>query len=340
MMASVTALNEQAVPVFKACAALGVPRSSYYYQQHPVANQAEAAPSRPTPARALSIQERTVVRETLESERFVDQSPYEVYATLLDEGTYLCSTRTMYRVLDEHDEVKERRNQLRHPAYTRPELLAEQPNQLWSWDITKLRSPDKLAYFFLYVILDVFSRYVVGWMIADHESADLAQQVIEQAYQQQHIVEGQLGLHADRGGPMVARTTAQLLDRLCVQKTHSRPYTPDDNPFSESQFKTMKYRPDFPTYFASIDEARTWAKQFFHWYNHEHHHSGLVLLTPAQVHSGQTEQVIQQRNIILHDAYQRHPERFVRGLPNHPTLPSKVWINPPKSDAGESQLQG
>ena len=339
MIDHVVALNEQAVPITKACAALGVARSSYYYHQQPVDEPTDAKP-RPAPPRALSVTERAAVRQTLDSDRFADQAPREVYATLLDEGNYLCSISTMYRVLNEHDEVKERRNQLRHPQHVKPQLLAEQPNQLWSWDITKLRTADKLVYFFLYVILDVFSRYVVGWMVAEAESADLAMQVIQHSYQQQQIVQDQLTLHADRGGPMVARTTAQLLDRLGVQKTHSRPYTPDDNPFSESQFKTMKYRPDFPKQFDSIDAARAWAQRFFHWYNHEHHHSGLVLLTPAQVHTGQAAHVIQQRNQVLHDAYQRHPERFVRGMPNHPALPPKVWINPPKPDADELQLQG
>lgn len=330
MIARVTDLKTEAVPVNKACAALGVARSSYYYHQQPSVEPVDPKP-RPTPPRALSAGERETVRQTLDSGRFVDQAPREVYATLLDEGSYLCSVSTMYRVLNACDEVKERRNQLRHPQHVKPELLAEQPNQLWSWDITKLRTPDKLVYFFLYVILDVFSRYVVGWMVAEAESAELAKQVIEHSCQQQQIVQAQLTLHADRGGPMVARTTAQLLDRLGVQKTHSRPYTPDDNPYSESQFKTMKYRPDFPTHFDTIDQARAWAQQFFHWYNHDHHHAGLALLTPAQVHSGQAQHVIQQRNRVLHDAYQRHPERFVRGLPQHPALPPKVWINPPQT---------
>ena len=325
-------LKQQAVPINKACTALGVARSSYYYQQRPIADDQLPKP-RPTPARALSQQERETVRQTLNSERFVDQSPQEVYATLLDEGTCLCSSRTMYRILDAHQEVKERRNQRQHPQYSRPELLAERPNQRWSWDITKLRSPDKLVYYFLYVILDIFSRYVVGWMIAESESAELAQQVIEHSCQQQQIVKGQLGLHSDRGAPMIARTTSQLLDRLGVQKTLSRPYTPDDNPYSEAQFKTMKYRPDFPKQFDSIEQARAWATTFFQWYNHEHHHSGLVLLTPAQVHSGQAEHVIQQRNQVLLAAYQQHPERFVRGLPQHPALPSKVWINSPPQEA-------
>ena len=338
-MERVSDLKQAAVPVTKACAALGVARSSYYYHQRPVVAPI-VAKSRPTPSRALTVVERSTVRETLDSDRFVDQAPREVYATLLDEGIYHCSVSTMYRILNDDDQVKERRNQLRHPQHAKPELLAERPNQLWSWDITKLRTPDKLVYFYLYVILDIFSRYVVGWMIAESESAELAQLVIQQSCQQQQIVQGQLGLHSDRGGPMVARTTAQLLDRLGVQKTHSRPYTPDDNPFSESQFKTMKYRPDFPNQFESLDVARQWAQQFFHWYNHEHHHSGLVLLTPAQVHSGQAQHVIQQRNQVLLDAYQLHPERFVRGLPNHPALPTKVWINPPQPDAGEPALQG
>jgi putative transposase len=237
------------IPLTRACSALGYPRSSLYRSRLP--KPAIKQPNRPTPVRALSESEREKVRDLLNSERFQDKSPDQVYATLLDEGTYHCSTRTMYRILGQHNEVRERRNQRRHPFYTKPELLATKPNELWSWDITKLRGPVTWQLFYLYVVLDVFSRYVVGW---DQE---------------------QLTLHADRGSPMISKTVAQLLKDLGVSKSHSRPHTPSDNPFSEAQFKTMKYRPDYPARFESIVEALLWARAFFHWYNNEHHHSQL-----------------------------------------------------------------
>jgi putative transposase len=265
----------------------------------------------------------------LNSERFQDQAVREVYATLLDEGTYVCSWRTMYRVLDENQEVRERRNVLSHPNYARPELLATAANQLWSWDITKLRGPTPYTYFYLYVILDVFSRYVVGWRIAERESEDLAQELIQQTCAKQGIPAGQLTIHADHGSPMISKTVAQLLLDLGVTKTHSRPHVSDDNPYSEAQFKTLKYRPDYPDRFGCLLDARTWAQAFFTWYNHQHHHTGLALLTPAVVHSGQTDQVLQQRQQTLHLAYAAHPERFVKGSPKPPHPPEAVWINPP-----------
>jgi putative transposase len=217
-------------------------------------------------------------------ERFADQSPYEVYATLLDEGVYHCSIRTMYRILAGYDEVQERRDQLCHPAYAKPELLATGPNQLWSWDITKLRGPATWQYYYLYVILDIYSRYVVGWLLAEYESAELAQQLIAESCHKQGIARDQLTLHADRGAAMIAKSLAQFLSDLGVDKSHSRPHTPDDNPYSEAQFKTMKYRPDYPHRFDSKDHALTWARNFFPWYNQEHYHIALGLLTPAMVH--------------------------------------------------------
>ena len=336
-MSTVNQLHRQGVPVTQACQALGFPRSSYYYNKQGY-GKPQSPKARSTPPRALSSEERDHVRQLLESPRFVDQSPRQVYATLLDEGVYHCSPRTMYRILEAHDEVKERRNQLQHPLYTKPQLMAEAPNQLWSWDITKLKSPFKFVYFYLYLMLDVYSRYIVGWMIADHESAELGQQLISHSCQQHQILPHQLTIHADNGGPMTALTTAQLLQSLQVQKTHSRPHTPNDNPFSESQFKTMKYRPDFPRQFDSLDQARSWMRPFVHWYNHEHYHSGLALLSPADVHFGRVDQVLQQRNATLANAYQKHPERFVRGLPQHPRPPSQVWINPPTLDSDLSNF--
>ena len=309
-----------------ACEVLGVPRSSFYRSKQP-----KSAPQpRPTPKQALSRAEKRQVRQILNSERFQDCAPRQVYATLLDEGTYVCSWRTMYRVLGEYQEVRERRNQLRHPQYKKPELLATAPNQLWSWDITKLKGPVKWTYYYLYTILDVFSRYVPGWLIAEYESSLLAEQLIVESCAKQGIAPGQLTLHSDNGSPMTSRTMAQLLADLGVIKTHSRPHVSDDNPYSEAQFKTMKYRPDFPERFGSIQGARVWGRVFFHWYHHEHHHSSLGLLTPVVVHYGQAQAVIEQRGKVLQAAYAAHPERFVRGEPKPPPLPTEVWINKPQ----------
>jgi putative transposase len=279
----------------------------------------------------LSQVEKIKVREELNSERFQDRSPREVYATLMDEGRYLCSWRSMYRILDENQEVRERRNQLRHPNYVKPELLATAPNQLWSWDITKLLGPTKWTYFYLYVILDVYSRYVVGWMIAERESAVLAEELISQTCVRQGIQRGQLTVHADRGSAMTSKPVALLLADLGVTKTHSRPQVSNDNPYSEAQFKTMKYRPDYPTRFGCLQDARAWTAEFFLWYNREHHHTGLALLTPADVHFCRADDVQQKRQAVLQAAYEKTPERFVKGVPHPSPLPKAVWINPPTS---------
>lgn len=315
----------QQIGVKRACEELGVPRSSLYRARHP---QSEPAP-RPTPARALSEDERRAVRDVLNSERFVDSAPRQVYATLLDEDVYLCSWRTMYRVLIAFDEVRERRDQLTHPAYAKPELLATAPNRLWSWDITKLLGPAKWTYFYLYVILDVFSRYVVGWLIAERETAALAETLIAETCAKHGIERDQLTLHADRGSSMRSKPVALLLSDLGVTKTHTRPYTANDNPYSEAQFKTLKYRPDYPDRFGSLPDARGWAQDFFDWYNNAHYHTGLHLMTPAMVHYGLADTVRDQRNQVLQAAYVAHPERFVRGVPTVPDLPRAVWINPP-----------
>ena len=319
----------QSVGVAAACEALNVPRSSLYRARQP----AHPPASRPKPARTLSDAEREQIRAVLNSERFQDSSPRQIYATLLDEGTYFCSIRTMYRILHAHNEVRERRNQLIHPNYAKPELLATKPNQLWSWDITKLKGPVTWNYFYLYVILDVFSRYVVGWMIAERESAALATQLIEQTCLKQGISKHELTLHADRGSSMRSKPVALLLSDLGVTKTHSRPYTANDNPYSEAQFKTLKYRPDFPDRFGSLFQARAWAQPFFYWYNHEHYHSALTLMTPAMVHYGLADTVREQRNQVLQAAYTVHPERFVKGIPIFPELPEEVWINKPVDGA-------
>ncbi len=308
-----------------ACRALGMSRASLYRSQLPAA----VPRPRPTPVRTLTPQERHVVRDHLHSERFRDKAPAEIYATLLDEGVFLCSVRTMHRILAESGELKERRNQLRHPQYKKPELLATGPNQVWSWDITKLLGPAKWTYFHLYVILDIFSRYVVGWMVAPRETAELARRLIADTCQKQGIAAGDLTIHADRGTSMTSKPVALLMADLGVTKTHSRPHVSDDNPYSESQFKTLKYRPEFPERFGSIEDARAFCQQFFPWYNQEHHHSGIALLTPQILHYGMADQVIEQRQQVLDHAYQRHPERFVRAAPKPQPKPTAVWINPP-----------
>lgn len=319
----------QHTDVTTACQALNVPRSTLYRARKSETGAPDEAQARPKPARSLSEAEKAQVRDLLNSPRFQDQSPREVYATLLDEGVYLCHWRTMYRVLDEHQEVRERRNLLRHPTYIKPELLATAPNQLWSWDITRLRGPLTWTYYYLYVMLDVFSRYAVSWLLAKEESAALGQQLVAAAYAKQHIQPGQLIIHADRGAPMTAKSMAQLMNDLGVTKSHSRPHVSDDNPYSEAQFRTLKYRHNYPDRFGSLEEARRWCERFFTWYNQEHHHNGLSLLTPADVHYGRAEEMLAQRQMVVQQAYDRHPERFVNGPPTVPQLPAAVWINPP-----------
>lgn len=309
-----------------ACEVLKVPRSRVYRGRQP---KAESKP-RPTPAHALSTAEREQVRETLNSERFMDQPPRQVYAALLDEGRYLCHWRTMYRILHAHNEVHERRLIRRHPTYKKPELLAEGPNEVWSWDITWLRGPQKLEKYPLYTVLDIFSRYVVGWMIAEVESSDLAKQLIAETARKHGIQPDQLTLHADNGSPMTGKPLSQLLVDLNITSSHSRPHTSDDNPFSEAQFKTLKYRPDYPDRFASIDQARAWARQFFAWYNNQHYHSGLNLMTPASVHYGDGASIQQHRQAVMSTAYENYPDRFRHGIPIVKGAPTAVWINPPK----------
>jgi putative transposase len=353
------------VGVAAACHALGIPRSTYYRTRpRAAAVPAEAAPPpelmpdpmpevmviadppanppaslavRSRSPRALSDVERSRVRELLNSERFADCAPRTVYATLLDEQQYLCSWRTMYRILAEADEVRERRNQVRRSGYAAPELLARAPNQLWSWDITKLRGPIAWTYYYLYVILDVFSRAVVGWLIAEREDAELAEILIAETCAKEGIGVQQLTIHADRGSAMTSKLVAQLLADLGVAKTHSRPHVSNDNPYSEAQFKTLKYRPSYPDRFGSLVDARQWAREFFQWYNHEHRHSGIGLLTPAMVHGGQAADVVAARQQVLDTAYAAHPERFVRGQPVAPPPPTAVWINPPTTTTGSDR---
>jgi putative transposase len=311
-----------------ACQALCMPRASYYRDVRKTSSPTVSA-SRPSPARTLRPAERDAVLARLHEERFEDRSPAAVYATLLDEGEYHCSIRTMYRLLDEHGEVRERRDQLTHPAYQKPELLATGSNPLWSWNITTLLGPAKWTYFYLYVLLEVFSRYVTGWMVAYRESAELAKRLIEESCAKQDIQPGQLTLHADRGTAMSSKPVVFLLADLGVTKTHSRPHVSNDNPYSESQFRTLKYWPEFPDRFGCIQDSRAFCQGFFRWYNEEHRHSGLGLLTPAMVHYGQAESILRQRQEVLDVAYQLHPELFVRSAPKPPALPSEVWINRP-----------
>ena len=314
--------------VEKICAGLGVARASYYRRQRP--NPVAITPrSHP---RALSGNERQGVLGILNSERFWDQAPGEIYATLLDEGKYLCSERTMYRILADNQQVKERRDQLRHPGYQAPELIASRSNEVWSWDITKLLGPTKWTYFYLYVILDIFSRYVVGWMLAYRESAELAKRLIEQTIEREKIEPGSLTLHADRGPSMTSQPVAFLLAGLGVTKSHSRPYVSNDNPYSESQFKTMKYRPEFPERFGCYQDADRFCTEFFPWYNHVHHHSGVAYLTPYEVHYGMAQQRRDQRAEVLKEAFGKNPQRFVRGLPQPALLPTAAWINKPKQN--------
>jgi putative transposase len=310
----------------EACATVALPRATYYRSRS--AENGKTQPRRSH--RRLSDAERQHVLAVLISERFRDQVVREVWAQLLDEGTYLCSVRTMYRILAEHRAVRDRRNQLRHPAYARPELVATGSNQLWSWDITKLKGPHTWSYFHLYVVMDVYSRKVVGWMVAQRESATLAVELIRQCCQREGVNRDQLTVHADRGPSMRSKPVAYLLADLGITKTHSRPYTSTDNPFSESQFKTLKYQPDFPERFGSIEDARAFLVRFFDWYNNAHRHSGIGLVTPAQRHTGQDRVVYEQRERVLAAFYQRHPERFVRGHPKPPQLPGEVWINKPE----------
>jgi putative transposase len=312
--------------VLATCAAFGVALATYYRHRAPM--RGPRAPRR-APPRRLADAERRRVLDVLHEPRFVDLAPAQVFATLLEQGRYLCSVRTMHRILAENSEVRERRDQLRHPAYAKPELLATGPNQLWSWDITKMLGPAKWTYYYLYVILDVFSRYVVGWMVAHRESATLAKKLIAETCRRQGIEPGQLTIHADRGSSMTSKPVAFLLADLGVTKTHSRPHVSDDNPYSEAHFKTMKYRPDFPERFGEIEDVRGFCGDFFPWYNDEHHHASLGMLTPADVHHGLVEQRVAERQAVLDAAFVEHPERFPRGRPIAPRPAREVWINKP-----------
>ena len=330
-MDAVAALPPAGGLIGAACAGLGLSRASFHRRTAAARRPPGPIRARQRSARALAAPERQAVLEMLREPRFVDQAPAEVYAELLDQGLYLCSIRTMYRILHENGEVKERRRQLRHPVYKKPELIAEAPNQVWSWDITKLMGPAKWTYFYLYVIIDIFSRRVVAFQVADAESVALFKPLFLDAIETHDVPPGQLTLHADRGATMKAKATAFLLADLGVTKSHSRPHTSNDNPFSESLFKTCKYQPEFPQRFGSIQDAKVFCRAFFNWYNAEHHHLGIGLMTPNQVHYGQADEVYAERQKTLDQAFRANPNRFVNKPPQPPQKPTAVWINPPKS---------
>lgn len=323
-----TTSQEKGAPVETLCDALSMSRATYYR----FVSDKEEAPSLQTqiPKNALAPDEKQDVLNLLHSERFIDKTPYDAFNALLDEGQYYCSARTMYRLLEQTSENKARRLQRCHRDAVKPELIATRPNEVWSWDITKLKSRQKWVYFYLYVILDIFSRYVVGWLIADRESQDLARRLIQASALKQGIKPHQLTLHSDNGPSMTSHTVSQLLEHLGIAKTHNRPYVSDDNPFSESQFKTLKYCPDFPGQFESLNTGEIFSRKFFTWYNREHYHSGILWLTPESVHYGYAEDILAKRYQSLMAAYQCNPVRFNNRPPQLKTLPNAVYINPPQ----------
>jgi putative transposase len=323
------------VGIVAACETLGVARATFYRTQRPLPCPVLRRSRTPSPW-ALSDAEQANVLAVLHEPAYVDQSPRTVFALLLDAGRYLASVSTFYRLLRRSAETRGRRNQLTHPIYTKPELLAQRPRELWSWDITKLKGPAKWTCYHLYVILDVFSRYVVGWMIAPRESATLAHELIAATYDQEDIVPGQLTLHADRGTSMRSKPVAMLLADLGVTKSHSRPHVSDDNPYSESQFKTLKYRSDFPARFDSIEHARAFCQTFFAWYNDEHRHSGIGYMTPAAMHGGLAQQCYTARQRVLDHACHLNPARFTQRHPAPPSLPTAAGINWPTQQSGEA----
>ncbi len=317
------------VGVRPATRGLAISHASYYrWKDKCVKPEKKYTP----PPLSLSLKEREKVLDILHERQFIDMAPQEVYYALLDSGTYLCSVRTMYRLLEAHSEVRERRDQLSHPSYAKPELLAEGPNQVWSWDITKLKGPAKWTYYYLYVIIDIFSRYVVGWMVASREKAALAKKLIELSCIKQGIERKQLVIHSDRGSSMTSKPVAFLLADLGVTKSLSRPYTSSDNPYSEAHFKTLKYRPQFPKRFGCFQDSRSFCYSFFNWYNSIHYHSGIGFFTPEDVHYGRTEEIIKKRQEVLNDAFAKHPERFKGKMPKPMALPEAVWINKPLSN--------
>jgi putative transposase len=324
--------RQERLPVTPACKAVGLPKTTYYRQARKKTGafsiKAAFAFQHPAHPRALSPQERENVLQLMHSERFMDMAPAAIHATLLDENCYLCSPRTMYRILATRGEVRERRRQTVHPKRTPPELSATGPNQVWTWDITHLRLTLKGQTVKLYVCLDLYSRYALGWYLSATESAAESRQFFQKLARRESIDPGQLILHGDNGGPMRGQPLADLLESLGIERSHSRPRVSNDNAFSESQFKTMKYRPTYPKYFQSLAEARSWCQEFFAWYNNHHRHEGLAMLTPADVHHGRAQEKLANRANTMKAAFQTSPNRFVKGVPRPKELPASVAINP------------
>jgi putative transposase len=315
--------------VSPACLAVGISRAYFYRNRKPTCGAPPSPPARPGRKRSLTPAQQEQILAELNSERFLDCSPRQVWATLIDEGVYLCSWRTMYRLLHQNDAVRERRRIRRHCQYARPELASSGPNQVWTWDITYLKGPVRGQFSYLYVVIDLYSRLVVGWLLADRECEELARRVLEQSYRKHGVQPGQLTIHADRGAPMKSKSVVQLLSDLDVRRSHSRPRVSNDNPHSEAGFKTMKYSPDFPARFGSFAEAEAFCRNYFVWYNQEHYHTGIALLTPAQVHYGEAETVLAHRQATLDTAFAAHPERFGNRRPLVARLQPMVWINRP-----------
>lgn len=316
----------------KICADIGIPKSSYYYRKKKEEDQGEKETSKYQPSWSLLLEEKEMILSVMNSENYYDKSPAYIYYSLLDSGVYLCSIRSMYRILKENDQSKERRKIIHHGKYEKPELLAEKPNEVWSWDITKLKGPAKWIYYYLYVIIDIFSRYVVGWHIAYREESRIAKELIYQSLLKQEIGKDQLTIHADRGSSMRSKPVALLLSDLGVTKSHSRPYQSNDNPYSESQFKTLKYQPHFPERFENIESARDYCRDFFQWYNQEHYHSGIGYYTPESVHYGYCNEIYNSRSEVLLDAYFTNPGRFRNKIPRPLKPPKEAWINQPKKE--------
>tara|TARA_Y100000588_G_C14176922_1_gene891810 strand:- start:41 stop:1069 length:1029 start_codon:yes stop_codon:yes gene_type:complete len=339
-MKATVSLSEK-TNVQTACITLGVPRANFYRWKTSKNNKSVVERKAWRSPLALTDIERQATINLLHSKRFVDLSPGEIYSTLLDEGRYICSERTMYRILSSLGETQaRRRGRQDNRQYEKPELLATGPNQVWSWDITKLKGPKKWNYYHLYVILDIFSRYVVGWMVADRESSALAERLIKQTCEKQNISPNQLTIHADRGASMKSKLIANLLADLGITKTHSRPYTSNDNPFSEANFKTLKYCPSFPVRFGCQEDATHFCRAFFRWYNNEHKHSGINRLTPKSVHYGDAGFVLIHRNKVLNEAFEKNPARFKHRKPDAGRLPEEVWINPPQiQDNQQKELE-
>ncbi len=332
MIESTIAELRSQVATTAACRALGWPRATWYRHHRGTPPPPHPERQQQSQPRALTEAEQRRLLEALHAPEHVDEAPATVYAKLLDQGTYLGSVATMYRLLRRHDEVHERRRQAVHPAAKKPELLATRPNQVWSWDITKLLGPEKWTYYYLYVIIDIYSRYVVGWLLARAERALLAERLLADTIWKQQVEPHTLVIHADRGSSMASKPVAFLLADLGVTKSHSRPHVSNDNPYSEAQFKTLKYRPDFPHQFGSLEDARSFCQQFFAWYNHEHRHSGIAYHTPANLHYGRAGELQRRRAATLDLAYLAHPERFVRRPPRPLALPAAAWINQPQED--------